>query len=487
MARRHTVYRRLILASGIGHRRNRRPEVRAWRRIGRVRARRTLAACLPPSPTTRTALVRRARKIDRVLAETYPDARCELDFDNPFELLVVTVLCAQTTDKRVNAVRPTLFAAYPDAPSMAAAERADLEQIIGPLGFFRAKTESLLKLQPALVDRFDGEVPPRLDDLVTLPGRRPQDRQRRARQRLRRPRHHRRHPLRPAGPPVRLDRGDRPGQGRARGRRAVPQARLDDAQPPPDLARPPRCHARKPACGACPVARWCPAYGEGPTDPESPRPSWSRPRAAHEACPRGRARRPCCSCCRLLRRRRRPTRPGPGPAKIDVDTPELRQMKQAAGIEDCAPGDGDAGGRRPARRHAALPRRRARRRPGRARAARWWSTCGRRGAGRAARRCRSSSSSTSSTAIGCRCSASTTRTRRPSRPSSWSQKTGVTYPLLADPQGDAPGQDPFPADGPADLRVRRRGRHGRRTASTAGSTSVDELVDLVDEHLGADL
>ena len=64
---------------------------------------------------SRTSLVRRARKIDRVLGETYPDARCELDFDNPFELLVVTVLSAQTTDKRVNAVRPTLFAAYPDA------------------------------------------------------------------------------------------------------------------------------------------------------------------------------------------------------------------------------------------------------------------------------------------------------------------------------------------------------------------------------------
>ena len=123
-----------------------------------------------PAAPSRTALVRRARKINRVLAETYPDARTELDFDNPFQLLVVTVLSAQTTDKRVNAVRPTLFAAYPDPESMAAAERADLEQIIGPLGFFRAKTESLLKLSQALVERYDGEVPPRLDDLVTLPG-----------------------------------------------------------------------------------------------------------------------------------------------------------------------------------------------------------------------------------------------------------------------------------------------------------------------------
>jgi endonuclease-3 len=117
-----------------------------------------------------TALVRRARKINRVLAETYPDAHIELDFDNPFELLVVTVLSAQTTDRRVNAVRPTLFAAYPDATAMAAADRAKLEQIIQPTGFFRAKTESLIKLSQALVERYDGQVPATLEDLVTLPG-----------------------------------------------------------------------------------------------------------------------------------------------------------------------------------------------------------------------------------------------------------------------------------------------------------------------------
>ena len=77
-----------------------------------------------------TALVRRARKIDRMLAETYPDARCELDFDNPFELLVVTVLSAQTTDKRVNAVRPTLFAAYPDPEAVAGGASEDVEGLI---------------------------------------------------------------------------------------------------------------------------------------------------------------------------------------------------------------------------------------------------------------------------------------------------------------------------------------------------------------------
>ena len=123
-----------------------------------------------PADETSTQLVRRARKIHRALAETYPDAKCELDFDNAFELLVVTVLSAQTTDKRVNAARPTLFAAYPDATAMAAADRDKLEQIVGPLGFFRQKTETLLKLSAALVERYDGQVPPTLDDLVTLPG-----------------------------------------------------------------------------------------------------------------------------------------------------------------------------------------------------------------------------------------------------------------------------------------------------------------------------
>ena len=77
-----------------------------------------------------TSLVRRARKIDRVLAQTYPDARCELDFSTPFELLVVTVLSAQTTDKRVNTVSPALFAAYPDAHALAAADREAVERII---------------------------------------------------------------------------------------------------------------------------------------------------------------------------------------------------------------------------------------------------------------------------------------------------------------------------------------------------------------------
>jgi endonuclease-3 len=214
-----------------------------------------------------TSVVRRARKIDRVLAETYPDARSELDFTSPFELLVVTVLSAQTTDRRVNAVRPTLFAAYPDAKAMAGAEREKLEQIIASTGFFRAKTESLLRLSQALVERHDGEVPPRLDDLVRLPG-----------------------VGRKTANVVLGNAFGLPGItvdthfGRL-SRRFGWTEQTDPVKVEHEVGAlfPKRdwtmlshhliwhgrriCHARNPACGACPVARWCPSYGEGPTDP----------------------------------------------------------------------------------------------------------------------------------------------------------------------------------------------------------------------------
>ena len=220
-----------------------------------------------PAPETHTGLVRRARKIDRMLAETYPDARCELDFDDPFQLLVVTVLSAQTTDRRVNAVRPTLFAAYPTPAAMAAADRAHLEQIVGPLGFFRAKTESLLKLSAALVERYDGQVPPRLADLVTLPG-----------------------VGRKTANVVLGDAFGVPGItvdthfGRLARRfgwtEETDPVKVEHAVgalfPKRDWVMlnhhliwhgRRRCHAKKPACGACPIARLCPSYGEGPTDP----------------------------------------------------------------------------------------------------------------------------------------------------------------------------------------------------------------------------
>lgn len=203
-----------------------------------------------------------------MLAQTYPEARCELDFDSPFELLVVTVLSAQTTDRRVNAVRPRLFAAYPDAAAMAAADRAALEAIVGPLGFFRAKTESLLTLSAALLERHGGQVPARLVDLVALPG-----------------------VGRKTANVVLGNAFDVPGitvdthVGRL-ARRLGWTVETDPVKVEHAVgALFPRrdwtmlshhliwhgrrcCHAKVPACGACPVARWCPSYGEGQTDPE---------------------------------------------------------------------------------------------------------------------------------------------------------------------------------------------------------------------------
>jgi endonuclease III len=226
------------------------------------------ASTAAPAPRPDTALVRRARKVDRVLAETYPDARCELDFDTPFELLVVTVLSAQTTDRRVNAVRPTLFAAYPDATAMAAASREHLEAIVGPLGFFRAKTDALLKLSQALVERHDGQVPGRLDDLVTLPG---------------------------VGrktanvvlgnafgvPGITVDTHFGRLVRRFGWTEETDPVKVEHAVaalfPKRDWTMLShhviwhgrrRCHAKKPACGACPLARLCPSYGAGPVDPD---------------------------------------------------------------------------------------------------------------------------------------------------------------------------------------------------------------------------
>ena len=119
---------------------------------------------------TPLARVRRARTINRELGRIYPDAHCELDFTNPLELAVATILSAQCTDARVNMVTPTLFAKYPTAKDYAEADRADVEKIIQSTGFFRNKTTSIIGLGQALVERHDGEVPRTLDELVTLPG-----------------------------------------------------------------------------------------------------------------------------------------------------------------------------------------------------------------------------------------------------------------------------------------------------------------------------
>ena len=112
----------------------------------------------------------RAPEINRRLAQEYPDARCALDYDSPLQLLVATVLSAQCTDERVNSVTPELFARYPEAADYASAQRSDLESILRPLGFQRAKAGHLLDIGEKLVADFQGEVPRTVKELTSLPG-----------------------------------------------------------------------------------------------------------------------------------------------------------------------------------------------------------------------------------------------------------------------------------------------------------------------------
>ena len=216
---------------------------------------------------TPVALTRRARKMYRALLERYPYAHCELDFTTPLELLVATVLSAQTTDVRVNMVTPTLFAKYRSAADYAGADRAELETMIQSTGFYRAKTDALIKLGQALVERFEGEVPGKLESLVTLPG---------------------------VGrktanvvlgnafgvPGITVDTHFARLSRRFGWTAEEDPVKIEHAVgaliPRKDWTMLSHvlifhgrrtCHARKPACGACPVARWCPSYGEGEIDP----------------------------------------------------------------------------------------------------------------------------------------------------------------------------------------------------------------------------
>ena len=221
----------------------------------------------PPSPS-RTALVRRARRINRELARLYPNAHTELNFTTPLELLVATILSAQTTDHGVNLVTPVLFSRYRTAADYASANREDIEKIIKSTGFFRAKTTSLIALGQALCDRFGGEVPNRMRDLVTLPG-----------------------VGRKTANVVLGNAFGVPGitvdtHFARLSRRFGWTTETDPVKIESEVgALFPRkewtilshrviwhgrrvCHSRRPACGACGVARLCPSYGLGPVDPE---------------------------------------------------------------------------------------------------------------------------------------------------------------------------------------------------------------------------
>ncbi|MFG2311321.1 endonuclease III [Streptomyces sp. NPDC048566] len=229
------------------------------------------AAASPPRNESHTALVRRARRINRELAEVYPYAHPELDFRNPFQLIVATVLSAQTTDLRVNQTTPALFARYPTPEDLAEADPEAVEEILRPTGFFRAKTKSVIGLSRALRDDFGGEVPGRLEDLVKLPG-----------------------VGRKTAFVVLGNAFGRPGitvdthfQRLVRRWKWTEQTDPDKIEAAVGSLFPKSewtmlshhvifhgrriCHARKPACGACPIAPLCPAYGEGETDPEKAR------------------------------------------------------------------------------------------------------------------------------------------------------------------------------------------------------------------------
>jgi len=204
--------------------------------------------------------------MNRELALTHPDAHCELNHSGPLQLAVATILSAQCTDQVVNQVTPKLFARYPTAADYAAAERSELEEIIKPTGFFRNKTDSLIKLGQALVERYDGAVPGKMVDLVSLPG---------------------------IGrktanvilgnafgvPGITVDTHFSRLVGRWQWTDQTDPVKIETAIG--DLIERREwtilshrvifhgrrvCHARKPACGACPLARDCPSYGTGPTD-----------------------------------------------------------------------------------------------------------------------------------------------------------------------------------------------------------------------------
>lgn len=128
------------------------------------------AAHTPSGREAKKARLKRMHAEYELLCVTYPEPKCALDFSTPLQLLIATVLSAQTTDKRVNTVTPTLFAAYPSCRELARANPQDVEDIIHPLGFYRSKTKHLLGLAAALDEHFDGEVPQTMEELTSLPG-----------------------------------------------------------------------------------------------------------------------------------------------------------------------------------------------------------------------------------------------------------------------------------------------------------------------------
>ncbi len=203
----------------------------------------------------------------RILRKTYPDARCELNFANPLQLVVATVLSAQCTDKRVNQVTPALFAKYKSAKAFAKADLHDIEKFVHSTGFFRAKAKNIKGLAMKIQSDFGGEVPRTLEELITLPG-----------------------VGRKTANVVLGHAFDTPGItvdthfGRLSRRfewttekdptkverevgLLIPQKEWTNLSQRMIWHGRRVCHSRKPACGACTLAKLCPSFGIGETDP----------------------------------------------------------------------------------------------------------------------------------------------------------------------------------------------------------------------------
>jgi endonuclease III len=219
------------------------------------------------SSETRVGLVRRARRMNRTLAQAFPHVYCELDFTTPLELTVATILSAQSTDKRVNLTTPALFARYRSALDYAKADREGLENLIRPTGFYRNKAASLIGLGQALVERFDSEVPATMGELVTLPGVGRKTANVILGNAFGVPgitvdthfsRLVRRWCWTAEQDPVKIEHAV--GELIERNEWTVLSHRV--------IFHGRRvCHARKPACGVCVLAKDCPSFGTGPTEP----------------------------------------------------------------------------------------------------------------------------------------------------------------------------------------------------------------------------
>ena len=207
-----------------------------------------------------------ARAVYRILSKTYPEIRCELDFKNPLELIVATVLSAQCTDKRVNTITPALFKKYKTAKAYAGADIHQLEEMVFQTGFYRAKARHIKGIGIKLLEEFDGEVPSTLEELITLPGVGRKTANVVLGHAFDIPgitvdthfgRLSRRFGWTKEMDPVKVERivGE-----------LIPQKEWTNLSQRMIWHGRRICHSRKPACGACPVAKMCPSVGIGEMD-----------------------------------------------------------------------------------------------------------------------------------------------------------------------------------------------------------------------------